>query len=74
MDRRARVDYGFLRKLVASVSIIALIVIIVGGLLSGARLITVVYRAFVIMTVAKFIGMLLIKVLVNYEEIGRDKD
>jgi hypothetical protein len=73
-ERQNQAYLGLFRRLIAGVSILALVVVVLGGMLAGARVITVAYRSFLVMTVTKIVGVLLIKVLINYEEIGRDKD
>jgi hypothetical protein len=69
-----KLNFPFVRKLIAGVALLALVAIMLGGLLAGARMITVVYRAFFIMILAKVVGFIVLKVLVNYEEINRGKN
>ena len=68
--REANLDLVFIKKLAAAVSLLVFVVIIVGGLMAEARILTITLRAFVAMVLASLITRIVISVLVTYEEMN----
>ena len=68
-----KVSFTYLQKLAASVCLLALVVMLAGGLLAGVPVITVSYRACAVMVVVKIITRILVSVLSTYEEIDSGK-
>jgi len=60
-----------LHKLSAGVSLLAFIVVTVGGLMSEVRMTTLLIRASVVFAVIAILSRMVIRVWSYYEEIGR---
>jgi hypothetical protein len=59
----------FIQKLAAAVSLLALVVTTLAGIMGGARIITITYRAAVVVVVVGMLTRVLVKILESYEEI-----
>lgn len=68
-----KLNFIFLQKLAAGVSLLALTVIIAAGVMGGARTVTITYRAAVVIVVIGVIARVLIKILASYEELNSGK-
>ena len=68
-----RVSFVFMQKLAAAVSLLALLVITIAGIMGGSRIITITYRASVVVVVVGILTRILIKILENYEEMNSGK-
>lgn len=61
-------SFIYLHKLLSAVILLAFAVIILGGLDAGARVITITYRTIIAAVGIGFVGRLVIRILVSYEE------
>ena len=68
-----KVNFTYLHKLAAAVCLLTLVVMLASGILAGVPVITICYRACLVMVVVKIITRILISVLTNYEEIDSGK-
>lgn len=68
-----KLNFVFLQKLAAGVSLLALTVIIAAGVMGGARTITITYRAAAVIVVIGFVTRILIRILSSYEELNSGK-
>jgi hypothetical protein len=68
-----KVSYAYLQKLAAAVCLLAFVVMLAAGLLAGVSVITITYRACIVMVAVKVIARILVSVLTNYEEIDSGK-
>ena len=68
-----RVSFEYLQKLAAAVCIVALVVMLAAGILAGVPVVTVAYRACLVMIAVKIICRILVSVLATYEEIDSGK-
>lgn len=68
-----RVSFLFMQKLAASVFLLSFIVLVVGGMMGGARIITITYRAAGVLIVIGAITRVIIKILESYEEMNSGK-
>jgi apolipoprotein N-acyltransferase len=66
-------QYLMFKKLFAGVAMLAFIVILIAGLKANARLVTIAYRATIVMVVILFVNRVVIKVLSGYEEMNSGK-
>lgn len=68
-----RVSFVFMQKLAAAVSLLALLVITIAGIMGGSRIITISYRAALVVVVVGILTRIIIKILENYEEMNSGK-
>ena len=68
-----KVSFVFMQKLAASVSLLSLLVITAAGIMGGSRIITITYRAALVVVVIGILTRILIKILENYEEMNSGK-
>lgn len=71
---KKKLKFVFIHKLAASTSLLALIVITLGGVLADASVIWITFRAFAVVTVVGIISRILIRAWASYEEISRGKN
>jgi hypothetical protein len=71
-ERKAvkKVRFAHLQKLITGVCLLACFVVILGGLMSGARTISMAYLIFKVLVVVHVISWVLIRVLSTYEEMN----
>lgn len=63
-------DQIVVRKMLASVALLAFIVVMIASLRAGANLYTVSVRAAIVMLVVKVFSVVVLRLLTTYEEIG----
>ena len=68
-----KVSFVFMQKLAAAVSLLSLVVIVAAGVMGGARVITITYRAAGVVVVIGVISRILIRILESYEEMNSGK-
>lgn len=68
-----KVSFVFMQKLTAAVSLLALVVITTAGIMGGSRIITITYRAALVIVVVGFLARIIIKILETYEEMNSGK-
>ena len=68
-----KVSFVFMQKLTAAVSLLALVVITAAGIMGGSRIITITYRAALVIVVVGFLARIIIKILETYEEMNSGK-
>jgi hypothetical protein len=68
-----RVSFVFMQKLAAAVSLLALVVTTLAGIMGGARIITITYRAALVIVVVGTLTRIIIKILESYEEMNSGK-
>lgn len=68
-----KVSFVFMQKLAAAVSLLALAVIVAAGVMGGARVITITYRAAGVIVVIGVISRIVIRILESYEEMNSGK-
>ena len=70
---KKKVNFAYVHKLTAAVSLVALVVIIAAGIMGEARTITIAYRACGAMIVIGIISRVVLKILCTYEEMNSGK-
>ncbi len=75
MDKptKKKVSFAYVHKLAAAVSLVAFIVIILGGVMNEVRTITIAYRAMGVILVIGIVSRILVRILATYEEINSGK-
>ena len=68
-----RVSFAHVHRLAAAVALIGFLVTLVAGIIAQVRVITIVYRAVVVMLVVGVLSRVLIHVLASYEEMNSGK-
>ena len=68
-----RVNFAHVHKLAAAVALVGFAVTLVAGIIAQVRVITIVYRAVVVMLVVGVLSRVLIHVLASYEEMNSGK-
>ena len=70
---KKKVNFAYVHKLTAAVSIIALVVITGAGIIGEARTTTIAYRACGAIIVIGIISRIVLKILCTYEEMNSGK-
>jgi hypothetical protein len=65
-----KVSYSYIHKLAAGVSLIALFVVMIAGLLAEASVISIALRSVVVIVIVAFASRLIITILSSYEEMN----
>ncbi len=71
--RVVRYSLVVVHKLAAGVALLAFCVVLGAGLMAEARIVTITYRAFVVMLVIGIVSRVVTRVLTSYEEINGGK-
>lgn len=66
---KKRVSFVFLQKLFAAVSLVAFFVIAAAGIMANVGVLTIAFRALLVIIVIGLIGRLVVQVLATYEEM-----
>lgn len=70
---KKKVSFAYIHKLAAAVSLVAFLVIILGGVMNEVRTITIAYRALGVILAIGVVSRLLVRILATYEEINSGK-
>lgn len=65
-----RVDFSYLHRLFAGVSLIGFFVVCLAGVLNEVNMITMMLRATAVMVVVKVVSWVVIRILASYEEMN----
>lgn len=68
-----KVNFAPVHRLFAGVSMIGFFVVAAGGVMANLDMMTIVFRAFVVMLAVKLVSWVVIRVLASYEEINSGK-
>ena len=68
-----RVTYTALHKLAVGVSLLSFCVILAAGLMAGARIITITYRACIVTLIVSLVSRVVVSILATYEEMNSGK-
>lgn len=71
--RTRKVNYAYVHKLSAGVSLLALVVILFAGIMGEARTITIAYRAAGAIILIGLISRVVVRILTSYEEMQSGK-
>lgn len=69
MAKKKRKVHTSLKKFIAAISLLTLLVVVVGGVMADARIITITIRATLAMVAVGVIGRITHRILQNYEEM-----
>lgn len=65
-----KVNFAYLHRLSAGVSLLGFFVVIAAGIEAEARCMTIVSRAFLVILAVAFVTKVIVRVLAGYEEIN----
>jgi len=66
--KKRKVHTG-LKRFIAGVSLLSLLVVVVGGIMADVRVTTMTYRAVFVMIAIAFVGRIAHRILMNYEDM-----
>ena len=69
----AKLRYEYIHRLSAGVALLSFAVVLAGGLMSEARVLTIVYRAVGVIVLISVITKVVTQILATYEEIHSGK-
>ena len=73
-DKRViKKPFAHIHKLAAIVSMVGFLVTILGGVMSGARIMTIVFRSLAVILVVGVVSRVIIRILSTYEELNSGK-
>ncbi|RIL06332.1 MAG: hypothetical protein DCC75_10920 [Proteobacteria bacterium] len=65
-----RISFVTFHKFASAVSLLAFCVVVVSGLMAEVAMITIAYRAFLVMVIVAVISRVLMSILATYEEMN----
>ncbi len=67
-----KINYYLIDKFVAGLSLLAFVVIMIAGFMQNVSVVTITFRAMIAILLLVVVKIIVVKILVNYEEIGSE--
>jgi len=68
-----KVSYAYIHKLAAGVSLLALVVVMLAGIMAEASVVSISLRSVLVIIVISILSRVVIQILASYEEINSGK-
>ena len=68
--RIRKVSYAYVQRLFAGVSLLAFVVMVISGMMAHVGVVTIAFRALVVMLVISLVARVVVKTLAAYEEMN----